>query len=152
MSTMSNSYDLHASLGYQMTLLSRISERRFEQLLTPVGLTRVKWCVLLAVHEQGLKNPSDIAEYVGIDRTATSRALRALDSDGLVTRCGGTADKRMTEVALTEAGHEVLQTAIDAAQTNASHFGDKLSWYEQDMLRSIIKKLMEGEARDVSGL
>jgi DNA-binding MarR family transcriptional regulator len=139
-------------MGYQMTLLSRISERRFEQLLTPLGLTRVKWCVLLAVREQGLKNPSEIAEFIGIDRTATSRALRALDAGGLVTRCGGSTDKRMTEVTLTDAGSDVLQRAINAAQTNANHYGGKLSLYEQDMLRSIIKKLMEGEARDVSGL
>lgn len=149
---MSNTYDLHASLGYQLTLLSRISERKFEQRLAPLGLTRVKWCVLLAVHEQGLKNPSDIAEFIGIDRTATSRALRALDGDGLISRCGGKDDKRMTEVALTDQGISLLAKAITAAKSNANHFNEKLSWYEQSTLTEIIKKLMQGEARDVSGL
>jgi DNA-binding MarR family transcriptional regulator len=149
---MSQTYDLHASLGYQLTLLSRINERKFEQHLAPLGLTRVKWCVLLAVHEQGLKNPSDIAEFVGIDRTATSRALRALDSDGLISRCSGKNDKRMTEVALTTKGHNVLAGAIAAAKTNANHFSEKLSWYERTTLTEIIQKLMKGEARDVAGL
>ncbi|MFT4716114.1 MAG: DNA-binding MarR family transcriptional regulator [Paracoccaceae bacterium] len=149
---MSLPYDLHASLGYQLTLLSRINERKFEQNLAPLGLTRVKWCVLLAVQEHGLKNPSDIAEYIGIDRTATSRALRALDSDGLISRCSGADDKRMTEVALTDQGHQVLGRSIDAAKSNANHFTDKLSWYERTTLTEIINKLMKGETRDVSGL
>ena len=149
---MSEPYDLHASLGYQLTLLSRISERKFEQHLTPLGLTRVKWCVLLAVHEQGLKNPSDIAEFIGIDRTATSRALRALDEAGLIDRCSGKGDKRTTEVALTNPGKQKLNQAIKGAKSNASHFSDKLTWYEHSTLREIINKLMTGEIRDVSGL
>jgi MarR family transcriptional regulator, transcriptional regulator for hemolysin len=149
---MSQTYDLHASLGYQLTLLSRINERKFEQHLAPLGLTRVKWCVLLAVDQQGLKNPSDIAEYIGIDRTATSRALRALDDDGLISRSSGPDDKRMTEVALTKQGGSVLAKAIAAAKSNAHHFNEKLSWYEQTTLTEIIQKLMQGEARDVSGL
>jgi MarR family transcriptional regulator, transcriptional regulator for hemolysin len=149
---MSQSYDLHASLGYQLTLLSRINERKFEQHLAPLGLTRVKWCVLLAVKEQGLKNPSDIAEFIGIDRTATSRALRGLDQDGLISRCSGSSDKRMTEVALTKHGGTILAKAIAAAKTNADHFNEKLSWYEQTTLTEIIQKLMQGETRDVSGL
>lgn len=149
---MSETYDLHASLGYQLTLLSRINERKFEQHLAPLGLTRVKWCTLLAVHEQGLKNPSDIAKFIGIDRTATSRALRALDSDGLISRCSAKGDKRMTEVALTKQGVALLNKAITAAKTNANHFNEKLSWYEQSTLTEIIKKLMDGETRDVSDL
>jgi DNA-binding MarR family transcriptional regulator len=46
----------------------------------------VGWCILLAVEEEGLKNPSEIAQFVGIDRTATSRALRQLEDEGLIAR------------------------------------------------------------------
>ncbi len=149
---MSQTYDLHASLGYQLTLLSRINERKFEQHLSQLGLTRVKWCVLLAVEEQGLKNPSDIAQFVGIDRTATSRALRSLDEDSLVKRDCGTSDRRTTEVTLTELGRARLAKAITGATENARHFSEKLTWYEHSTLTEIIQKLMQGETRDVAGL
>ena len=83
---MSEIYALHDSIGYRMTLLSRINERRFDGLLAATGLTRVTWCVLLAVVQQYLQNPSEIADWVGIDRTATSRALRRLEADKMIAR------------------------------------------------------------------
>jgi len=145
-------YDLHDSLGYQITLFSRISERRFERALAPLGLSRVTWCILLAVGQQGLKSPSEIAAFVGIDRTATSRALRRLERDSRITRSSGQKDRRKTEVAITPQGTDGLRIATAAARENADYFKQKLSWYEQETLSLTIQKLMQGEARDVSGL
>ena len=54
---MTEPYALHDSLGYQLTLLSRIHERRFETALAPLGLTRVKWCVLLAIGQADAAPP-----------------------------------------------------------------------------------------------
>jgi len=152
LTNMTSAYDLHDSLGYQITLFSRISERRFEAALAPLGLSRVTWCVLLGVGQQGLKSPSEIADFVGIDRTATSRALRRLERDGQITRSNGQKDRRMTEVAITPQGAERLKVATARARENADYFKQKLSWYEQETLSLIIRKLMQGEARDVSGL
>lgn len=145
-------YDLINSLGYQITLLSRVSERLFEKRLAPLGLTRVNWCVLLAVHQQQLANPSDIASFVGIDRTATSRALRKLEEDGFIQRCSGSGDRRKTEVLATGLGRQCLEQANIAAQHNADHFSGKLSRYERDSLNNLLGKLMDGEARNVKGL
>jgi len=149
---MSGNYPLHDSIGYRMTLMSRISERRFETLLAPLGLTRVTWCVLLAVGQQDLHAPSAIAEWIGIDRTATSRALKRLDAAGLVDRCNGTDDKRNTVVSITQDGATVLAAASAAATQNAAYFNDKLSWYERDMLTATLEKLLQNETRNVPGL
>jgi len=149
---MSERYDLHKSRGYQLTLLARISERRFEKRLSSLGLSRVKWCVLLAVGQEGLSSPSEIAEFVGIDRTATSRALRALENQTLITRQGGEKDRRTRAVSITGKGAETLSRAIAIARENATYFAKKLSWYEHDTLDGIIRKLMAGETRDVPEL
>lgn len=145
-------YDLQASLGYQITLLARINERQFEKYLTPLGLTRVNWCVLLAVDQQGLVNPSEIAAFIGIDRTATSRALRRLEADGLVQRRSGADDKRKTEVRATARGAATLSKACDVARVNAVRFAGKLSPNERNTLESLLGRLMAGEDRDVKGL
>ncbi|MCA8868802.1 MAG: MarR family transcriptional regulator [Rhodobacteraceae bacterium] len=149
---MTRPYALHHSIGYQLTLTSRINERRFEKRLAAIGLSRLKWCILLAVAQEGLKNPSDIADFVGIDRTATSRALRQMEASGLVTRQNGKGDRRMTVVMPTEQGLAQLTEATEQARRNARYFATKLSEREQDELRNILGKLMEGETRDVSGL
>ncbi len=146
-------YDIHDSPGYRLTLVSRIIERRFEQQIAPLGLTRVRWCVLVAAGEQGLTSPSEIAAYIGIDRTAISRALRALEQDGMIRRKGHDGpDGRMRMVRLTDRGQEALQQAIAAARENARHFRDKLSWYESETLGEILDKLLGDERRDVPDL
>ena len=151
---MTEPYSLHDSLGYQLTLLSRIQERRFETALAPLGLTRVKWCVLLAIGQEGHQSPSAIAEFIGIDRTATSRALRALESDGLLRRGEGAegGDARRRRVTLTDKGRSRLDKATEAARDSARHLAGKLSWYQRDTLKDIIRILMEGEPKNVSGL
>lgn len=119
-------YGLHDSIGHRISRASRMIERRVEEGLRAHGLTRVTWCVLLAVEEDGLKNPSEIAAFVGIDRTATSRALRQLEADGLVERTMGREDRRTTEVSLTEAGRKRMYAAMPICSENMSHFADKL--------------------------
>lgn len=138
-------YSLHDSIGYHTTLAARLVERRVEDGLRRFGLTRVGWCILLAVAEEGLKNPSDIAAFVGIDRTATSRALRALEGQGLVSRTIGRTDRRMTEVSMTDEGRARMVRALPVCVENMAHFNAKLSADEQADLKGLLKKLYSGE-------
>ena len=138
-------YGLHDSIGYHTTLVARIVERRVEEALKEFGLTRLGWCILLAVAEEGLQNPSDIAKFVGIDRTATSRTLRQLEDDGLIGRAIGRKDRRMTVVSLTQKGFDRLIAAVPTCQENMSHFNAKLTEVEQRELRRLMTKLRDGE-------
>lgn len=149
---MSDSYPLQASQGYLVALYSSINNRRFESALAPLGLSRVNWCILLAAGQEGLTAPSDIAEFIGIDRTATSRGLRRLEADGLVHRESGTKDRRKTTVRLTEEGSTRLVQANAAASENAEHFTSKLTTEELEKFIATLKKLMAGEPRSVTGL
>ena len=121
-------YHLHASLGYQLSLAARIQERRLEEHLKSLGLTRTTWCVLLAIGNEGLGQPSDIARFIGIDRTAASRALRQMQERGLIDRVAGKNDRRTRTVVLTELGAELLVKGTPMAEENNSvieaHLGD----------------------------
>ncbi|PTX54309.1 MarR family transcriptional regulator [Litoreibacter ponti] len=145
MSPENKRYDLHASIGYQATLSARVYERRLEERLRKLGLTRLGWCILLAVGEEKLASPSDIAAFIGIDRTATSRALKGLEADGLLTRSESRGDRRRTEVHLTPDGTRLLGEAIAVAQANAAHFRAKLSDEERDHLARLMAKMRAGE-------
>ena len=111
-------YRLHDAIGYQLTVTARLQERRFEAALKTLGLTRITWCVLLATGDEGLSQPSDIAAFIGIDRTATSRALKQMEASGLITRDGGTGDRRTTRVCLTDLGRAKLDEAEPMAVSN----------------------------------
>ncbi|MFC7703084.1 MarR family winged helix-turn-helix transcriptional regulator [Plastorhodobacter daqingensis] len=140
-------YRLHASVLYQMTLTSRLQERRLDEALRTLGLTRITWCTLLAVENEGLTQPSEIAEFIGIDRTATSRALRQMESAGWVARRSGAPDRRTTTVALTDEGRALLARATPLAEENGRHFLSKLAPGEAEILQRLMARMREGEAR-----
>lgn len=143
-------YDLHASIGFQATLSARSFERRLEENLKTIGLSRLQWCVLLAVGAEGRHRPSQIAEFIGIDRTATSRALRSLEKDGLIERRPDRMDRRVTQVLLSETGREKLALALPIAAENNAHFSKKLSTDEIKMLGRLLVKLRAGDTGNFS--
>lgn len=134
-------YRLHASLGYHLSIASRLQERRLDEQLKTLGLTRTTWCILLAVGNEGLSQPSDIADFVGIDRTATSRALRAMEDDGLITRASGGGDRRTRCVTLTAAGMTAVAAATPMARENARIIADALAEGEAEVLLRLLAKL-----------
>jgi DNA-binding MarR family transcriptional regulator len=138
-------FGLHDSVGHHISRTARIVERRVEGNLRNFGMTRVEWCVLVAVAEEGKKNPSDIADFVGIDRTATSRALRQLEASGLIDRKMGRDDRRTTEVGLTAKGQAQFNAALPICRAAAMHFHAKLSIDELDTLRALLAKLSADE-------
>lgn len=142
-------YRLHESVLYQMTLTSRLQERRLEEGLKTLGLTRVTWCVLLAVEIEGCQRPSEIADFIGIDRTATSRALRGMEAAGWLERGTGVDDRRTTRVRLTDAGRALLDQAAPLAEENNRHFLGKLSPGEAEDLARLMARMRAGESRDL---
>lgn len=142
-------YRLHASLMYQLTLTSRLQERRLDDGLRAHGLTRITWCVLLAVQNEGRRQPSDIAEFIGVDRTACSRALRHMEAQGWIARRNGMPDRRTTLVELTEDGLRLLDAATPVAEENSRHFLAKLTPAETGDLARLMAKLREGETTEL---
>ncbi len=139
-------YRLHDSLGYSLSLAARLQEKRLEDGLKTLGLTRTTWCILLAVGSEELTQPSDIASFIGIDRTATSRALRQMEAKGLIARGTGKADRRTTAVSLTDLGRNTLSKGTPFAEANNRSLAAKLSPDEVDVLRQLLSKLNEGGA------
>ncbi|SFR41828.1 MarR family winged helix-turn-helix transcriptional regulator [Litoreibacter janthinus] len=138
-------YALHDSIGYQATLTSRAFERRLEEGLRKLGLSRLGWCVLLAIGEEKRESPSEIASFIGVDRTATSRALKVMEANGLLTRAESHEDARRTDVALTPSGANLLTRAIAVARENSAHFNGKLRDDEKTKLSELLGKLRAGE-------
>jgi DNA-binding MarR family transcriptional regulator len=134
-------YRLHTSLGYHLSVAARVQERRLDEQLRTLGLTRTTWCILLAVGNEGLCQPSDIADFVGIDRTATSRALRGMEDEGLLARMSGTGDKRTRRVVLTDKGSTAIRTATPFARENARIMAEHLAPGEEQELKRLLTKL-----------
>ncbi|MBT9383450.1 winged helix DNA-binding protein [Pseudooceanicola sp. CBS1P-1] len=138
-------YRLHDSLGYWLSLAARLQERRLDDRLREIGLTRITWCILLGLANEGLSQPSELADFVGIDRTATSRALRQMEEAGLLSRDPGTDDRRTRRIGLTPEGHMALAQAIPFALQNTAVMTDRLAPGEKEQLLRLLAKVSEGD-------
>lgn len=140
-----STYRLHDSLGFRLSRAARIQERRLDEGLRRLGLTRTTWCLLLGVGNEGLSQPSELADFVGIDRTATSRALRQMEADGLVSRQTGEGDGRTRAVVLTDRGRAALDAGTPLAVANNAEMAARLEEGELGALKELLDRLIAGQ-------
>ncbi len=145
-------YNLQRSLGYRMTYVARLNERRFEGLIAEHDLSRLAWCVLCALEYEGLRRPSDIADFIGVDRAAISRVIGQMEGKGLITRRLASGDARARAIEVTDLGLRRLTGGTAAAQDNADHFRAKLTDAEFAALDAILSKLIKGDDSPLKGL
>jgi MarR family transcriptional regulator for hemolysin len=119
-------YELHKRLGYRVSRLSRIMQSRLEQILGEHRITRLAWCALTGIGEEGVSTPSELAVYIGVTRPATSRLLRDLEARGLVARANGSADGRSVTLSLTEMGEKITRKSRVLVDEMNQHFKAKL--------------------------
>jgi MarR family transcriptional regulator for hemolysin len=144
-------YHLHDSLGYRLTYAARLNERRFEVRLAESGLTRLMWCVLCALEYEALRRPSEIAEFIGVDRTAISRCLKHMETRGLIARCAAEGDARTRAVSATAEGRGALAPATEAAKENATFWNDKLTGGDRIALLRALDSLAELDDEPLTG-
>ena len=145
-------YRLHDRLGYRVSRLARIMQTRLEAVLAEEGLTRMMWLVLTGLGEDGVRTPSELADYIGITRPAASRLLRRMEDRGFVVRADGDGDGRSIALGLTEAGREVVDRARPRVDDMTTHFVSKLDPATHSVLMNGLARLAEGETGDFTEL
>ena len=144
-------YELHKRLGYRASRLSRIMQSRLEGTICAHGLTRLMWCVLTGVGEEGVKTPSELADYVGVTRPAMSRLLRALEDKGYLNRRNaGGRDGRAVVIELTERGAEITRETRKEVDALNAHFTSKLPPEHLKAVLTGLAILAEGEGDDLT--
>ena len=145
-------YRLHDRLGYKVSRLARLMEAQLEDMISPYGITRVMWCILSGVGLEGVKTPSELALYVGVARSAVSRALRTMDEMELISRCGAETDGRGVEIVLTQKGRTVLEACRPLVERLNDHFTTKLATGDLEAVLQHVDALAAGETRELSRL
>jgi len=104
--------------GYRLlTQAARLVQRRHDQVLAPLGLTRAA-AIAMEGLAPGPLNQEQLAAAIHVKSQTIGRVLERLQGAGLVTRTRQPQDRRQLSVGLTDAGRTVLQAARDA-QANA---------------------------------
>jgi MarR family transcriptional regulator for hemolysin len=102
-------------VGIQLTRTARVVSRAFDDALGAAGGSLPVWLVLLSVKGRHLGSQRELAESVGVREATLSHHLNAMVAEGLLTRERDPANRRVHQIALTEAGEAAFLRQRDAA-------------------------------------
>ena len=91
---------------------ARALARRFDTALRPVGLSNGQFSLLHALNRPDPVRVGTLADFLAMDRTTVTAAVKVLERQGLVASSLDAEDRRNRLLCLTEAGHARLLAAM----------------------------------------
>ena len=99
-------------LCFRAQRAARVLARRFDAALKPVGLTNGQFSLLMALNRPNPARIGAVAEFLAMDRTTLTAALKVLMRRGFVETSPDPDDARGRRVRLTAKGHARLIAAM----------------------------------------
>jgi DNA-binding MarR family transcriptional regulator len=131
----------------RISRLARELEQRLEPVYREHGLEPGWYDVLATLRRAGPPyrlRPTEFTTTLMLTSSGTTKRLDRLEQAGLIARTPDPGDRRGTLITLTEAGHELLDTAIEAHVANEHRQLAALSGAEQRELAGLLRKLQLG--------
>lgn len=91
---------------------ARAVARRYDEILRPVGLTNGQFSLLMSLHRPEPPTMGQVSSVLAMDRTTLTANLKPLERRGLVSVKVDETDRRSRRLQLTDAGRELLRTAL----------------------------------------
>jgi DNA-binding MarR family transcriptional regulator len=129
-----------------MTAFTRVRRRLALEMEQEAGISLDWYGILLMLSqaESGVMRPSEIADQIGLSRSATTRFVDRLQRDGLVERRECPSDGRGALIGFTAAGEKVFRRAGNIHLRGIDeHVGSHLSMDELADLNTLLTKLAD---------
>lgn len=91
---------------------ARSLARQFDEAFRPLGLTNGQFSLLMSLNRPEPPPLGPVAQFLAMDRTTLTAALKPLERRGLVESAADPDDRRSRLLRLTGAGHALLQQAL----------------------------------------
>lgn len=127
-------YRLSVASNRVSGLIARAYQARF-------GLTIQEWRIIAVLGAGEALTAQGLCEATAMDKVTVSRAIRALDTRGLLTRTPNPADKRASDVRLTADGEAIYAEVAPLALAYEQALLDSFSGEERDQLMALLEKL-----------
>lgn len=136
------------SPGFLLWKVTVLWQRKLARVLAEFGLNQTRYAILASLRwfqEKGEPaNQTHLVEHARIDKMTVSKAIRKLESDGLIRRTPSVLDSRATTVHFTARGRQVIQKAIVAVENADEDFFSRLTEKQIDIYKRLILHLIDG--------
>ncbi len=96
-------------VGMNLARTSKVVAQAFDAAMAEAGGTLPVWLTLLSVKSKELANQRELAGMIGIQGATLTHHLNAMEAQGLLTRRRDPENRRVHQVALTEAGEALFE-------------------------------------------
>jgi len=136
-------FDLERFLPYLLNQAAEATSKSFHATYKAAyGMTRTQWRVLANLGKFGSMTARDICAISHIEKTKVSRAVSALEVEGLLIRVPSPQDRRAEILSLTDQGRTVFadlgQRAIAYDRALRARIGPEIAADLDALLRRII--------------
>ena len=145
--------DLEEDILTSLRRITRAIDIHSRYLANTFGLTGPQLVCLRVLGRLGQTTPSELARHVALSQATVTGIVDRLARRQLVTRARSEADRRLVEVAITEAGTALVAQAPSALQEKFAQRLRNLSKEEQEIIRITLQKIvqmMDGEELDAA--
>ncbi len=141
-----------ACLCLHVQRAARALARHFDDVFRPLEITSGQYSLLMSLNRTdssgGAPTMGDTAEFLAMDRTTLTAALKPLERRGLVRVTADENDRRIKRLSLTAAGNAVLSKAYALWQESHGAIEADMASPSADAMRSglirMVKKLERG--------
>jgi MarR family transcriptional regulator for hemolysin len=131
-------------IGLTLTRTARVVTNAFERAMAEADGSASAWQVLLLVRAGQWSTQAGMAKAMGITGATLTHHLNALEDQGLVRRWREASNRRVQQVALTDAGEAHFDRLREVAVRHDERLRSTLSEKEVEQLGALLEKLRSG--------
>ena len=133
--------DIANNEARHLTLLYRQMMKELERELAPLELGPGRYLYLFGLYIRDGRRQQELADAIGIDKAAATRALCRLEENGLIRREKDNEDRRATRVYLTAKGKKMRPQLERALLGSVESLTSGLDREERGELRRLLAKM-----------
>jgi DNA-binding MarR family transcriptional regulator len=118
---------------------ARILARRFDNAFLPFGITNQQFSTMMMLNNAGNPRVGQVADFLAMDRTTLTAALKALERRGFVTIRLDDEDRRVKRISLTAAGVRTLKSALPVWRAEHDRLDAEMRGADPQVLRTMLK-------------
>jgi len=135
-------------VGLLVQRTAKALNRAFDDALAAVGGSASTWLALSSLKNAELRTQGELADAMGIRQPTLSHHLESLERAGLIARERPAGNRRVQQVALTEAGEQLFLRLRRAAAAFEGRLHAGLEDDEVAELRRLLGQLVENAQPD----